>query len=109
MRITLHDNILSGAGTAQPSARAPITDAARARWVKAMDARLRGAPRAADPFTTDFDTGAWGRRARVARRGAALLAAWSEGGGGRVLVASVLLAGEDGADDDASLAAPCAA
>ena len=57
MRITLHDNILPGAGVAHADARAPITHAARARWVKAMDARLRGAPRGADPFTTDFDAG----------------------------------------------------
>ena len=110
MRITLHDNILPGAGTAHPAERAPISDAARRGGSGRCTGRLREAPRAADPFTTDFDAAHDGavRRPRLRPPRWRVLAAWSDGASGRlVLAASVLLAGEADGADEAALAALC--
>ena len=109
MRLTLHDNILAGAGERMPpDARPRVGEAARAHWVRAMHRRLVKAPAGAEPFAAQFDTGHWSLRTRIVRHGHALVAVWGDGADGRVVAVSVLLAGAASADDKAALDALCA-
>lgn len=105
MRFTLHDNIHGSGGTPHPESRAPITDAARAPWVRALHewlARKRPDDR---PREGELDVGIAKLRMRVTRHGNALSATWSVGPEWRVVAASVLLAGDVPADDATALRA----
>src|SRR4051812_14736402 len=102
MLITLHDNLCASAGAPHPDGRPQIDDATRAPWVRAMHDWVGAAP-AGRPLTGAIDVGVGKLGMRVRRFGAALVGFWGVAPGGRVVAASVLLAGQDAADDDAAL------
>jgi hypothetical protein len=104
MLITLHDNLHASAGAPHPDDRPRIDDATRAPWVRAMYDWVSAAP-PGGPLTAAIDVGAGKLGMRVLRLGTALVGFWSVAPGGRVVAASVLLAGRDTAEDDAALRA----
>jgi hypothetical protein len=102
MRITLHDNLHASAGAPHPERRPGIDDATRAPWVRAMYDWIGPAP-VDRPLVGAIDVGVGKLGMGVRRFGGAFAAFWTVAPGGRVVAASVLLAGRDSAEDDAAL------
>ena len=107
MRITLHDTILADAGEARPDSRPTPGDDVRAPWVRKMHERVLAADIRGGSFAAGFRVGAWVLKIHAVRHGTAVAAVWSVAADGepsaQVVAASVLLSGDDGADDEAAL------
>jgi hypothetical protein len=102
MRVTLHDNIHGSAGVPHPEGRPDVDDALRGPWVRAMHGWISASP-PGGLLAGAIDVGAGKLGMRVRRFGAALAAFWTVVPGGRLVAASVLLAGENPSDDDAAV------
>ena len=103
MRITLHDNIHSSAGSAHPALRPSLGNAARAPWARAMHQFLERLPREGGTFVADADADVATIRVRAGRHGDAVWAVWSVAPADEVVAASVLLRGAAPPDDDAAI------
>ena len=107
MRITLHDMILADAGEARPESRPTPGDDVRAPWVRRMHGRLPAVDARGGSFAAGFRVGVWVLQIHAVRHGTAVAGVWSVAADGepaaQVVAASVLLSGEDGADDEAVL------